>query len=304
MDGFLTFAHELIWQLLMNIADFFTTIGKALLGIFTSFGQYALIVASYFPGFSMLQKVLTVILLLILVAILGLVIYKLGLGVVRRIKHRHSEVRQEDLLGEISSLNKQVAELIDEKSKILAMKVSQLGLRPDEDNMVLDGASFSAGSVNVNGGSTTTGGGSGDNGEVRFPKLDMVDAQYAVPPDKDWNDTITLPEIMEGYRNFAASHLHLYYSPQIVRLFFSSMAASRLIILEGISGTGKTSLPYSVSRYLDNPAGLVSVQPSYRDRSELLGYFNEFTKRFNETEFLRHLYSAGYREEPSFIFLD
>lgn len=78
----------------------------------------------------------------------------------------------------------------------------------------------------------------------------------------------------------------------------------KLLILEGISGTGKTSLPYSFSRYLDNPATIVSVQPSFRDRTEVLGYFNEFSKRFNETEFLRAVYEAGLRQDPSMIVLD
>lgn len=96
----------------------------------------------------------------------------------------------------------------------------------------------------------------------------------------------------------------LYYTPEIVRRFVAGMAASKLLILEGISGTGKTSLPYSFSRYLDNPATIVSVQPSYRDRTEILGYFNEFSKRFNETEFLRALYEANYRPDPSLIVLD
>jgi 5-methylcytosine-specific restriction endonuclease McrBC GTP-binding regulatory subunit McrB len=82
------------------------------------------------------------------------------------------------------------------------------------------------------------------------------------------------------------------------------MASSKILILEGISGTGKTSLPYSFSRFLCNPATMVSVQPSFRDRTELLGYFNEFSKRFNETEFLRALYEANYREDPSFVVLD
>ena len=109
---------------------------------------------------------------------------------------------------------------------------------------------------------------------------------------------------MEGYREFACSELGLYYSPEIVRRYVAGMAASKLLILEGISGTGKTSLPYSFSRYVDNPATIVSVQPSFRDRTEVLGYFNEFSKRFNETEFLRALYEAGLREDPSFIVLD
>lgn len=96
----------------------------------------------------------------------------------------------------------------------------------------------------------------------------------------------------------------LYYTPEIVRRFVAGMAASKLLILEGISGTGKTSLPYSFSRYMDNPATIISVQPSFRDRSELLGYFNEFSKKFNETEFLRALYEANYNQTPTLIVLD
>ena len=91
--------------------------------------------------------------------------------------------------------------------------------------------------------------------------------------------------------------MKLYYTPEIIRRFVAGMAASKLLILEGISGTGKTSLPYSFSRYMENPATIVSVQPSYRDRTEILGYFNEFSKRFNETEFLRALYEANYRPD-------
>ncbi|MBR5741917.1 MAG: AAA family ATPase, partial [Firmicutes bacterium] len=132
----------------------------------------------------------------------------------------------------------------------------------------------------------------------------LVDSKYEHFDEAEFNDTITLEQFAENYRLFAASQMHLFYTPEIVRRFVAGMAASKLLILEGISGTGKTSLPYSFSRYLGYPATLVSVQPSYRDKTELLGYFNEFSKRFNETEFLRALYEAGYREEPAMIVLD
>ena len=133
----------------------------------------------------------------------------------------------------------------------------------------------------------------------RFPKLTLVDEKYANYQLPDFDNEITLEQFTENYRLFAASQLHLYYTPEIVRRFVAGMAASKLLILEGISGTGKTSLPYSFSRYMENPATIVSVQPSYRDRTEILGYFNEFSKRFNETEFLRALYEANYRPELS-----
>ena len=140
--------------------------------------------------------------------------------------------------------------------------------------------------------------------EHRFPKLTLVDEKYENYEYPVYDNEITLEQFAERYRLFAASQMHLYYTPEIVRRFVAGMAASKLLILEGISGTGKTSLPYSFSRYMENPATIVSVQPSYRDRTEILGYFNEFSKRFNETEFLRALYEANYREDPTLIVLD
>ena len=138
----------------------------------------------------------------------------------------------------------------------------------------------------------------------RFPKLTLVDEKYRHFPYPEYDNNISLEEFVEGYRLFAASQMHLYYTPEIIRRFVAGMAASKLLILEGISGTGKTSLPYSFSRYMENPATIVSVQPSYRDRTEILGYFNEFSKKFNETEFLRALYEANYRPDPTLIVLD
>jgi MoxR-like ATPase len=139
---------------------------------------------------------------------------------------------------------------------------------------------------------------------TRFPKLAAVDEKYREYEWPEFNNEITLEQICDGYRKFACSQLHLYYTPEIVRRFVAGMASSQILILEGISGTGKTSLPYSFSRYLDNPATMISVQPSYRERTDLLGYFNEFSKKFNETEFLRAVYEAGFRSDVSMIVLD
>lgn len=49
---------------------------------------------------------------------------------------------------------------------------------------------------------------------------------------------------------------------------------------------------------------VASVQPSWRDRTELFGYFNEFTKKFNETEVLKEMYMAGYTNDIYTIILD
>ena len=131
-----------------------------------------------------------------------------------------------------------------------------------------------------------------------------MDLKYRDWESPAYDDAISLEDFVDSFRAFACSQMKLYYTPEVIRRFVAGMAASKLLILEGISGTGKTSLPYSFSRYLDNPATIVSVQPSFRDRTEVLGYFNEFSKRFNETEFLRAVYEAGLRQDPSMIVLD
>jgi 5-methylcytosine-specific restriction endonuclease McrBC GTP-binding regulatory subunit McrB len=98
--------------------------------------------------------------------------------------------------------------------------------------------------------------------------------------------------------------MHLYYEPKTIWLFVAGMASTKLIILQGISGTGKTSLPYAFGKYVCNPAVIASVQPSWRDRTELFGYFNEFSKKFNETEVLRRIYEASFTDDINVIILD
>jgi hypothetical protein len=70
------------------------------------------------------------------------------------------------------------------------------------------------------------------------------------------------------------------------------MAMSRLHLLQGISGTGKTSLPLAMARALGAGSTLVEVQAGWRDRQDLIGHFNAFERRFYEAEFLQALYRA------------
>ena len=76
------------------------------------------------------------------------------------------------------------------------------------------------------------------------------------------------------------------------------------IIIQGFCGTGKTSLAYAWGKFLKHDSCVASVQPSWRDRTELFGYFNEFTKKFNETDVLRELYVAGYTDDIYTVILD
>ena len=320
MSEFLKFAYELLSQVVYNIVTFLASFVNLFI---TGWVEYFLIFKTYFPTLNIIGKILSVLLMLILAAILAIVLL-----IRKAILHHQLKADSSDnaaLYKEIGRLNKQVLDLMEEKNSILALKVNAMG---GTERIPYMGASALTDDVVPTVGNVTSGenalaaaaaAANGDpskapmvhavlsenkNIEHRFPKLTLVDEKYAGIELPIYDDEISLEEFTEGYRYFACSQMGLYYTPEIVRRFVAGMASSKLLILEGISGTGKTSLPYSFSRYLDNPATIVSVQPSFRDRSELLGYFNEFAKRFNETEFLRALYEANYRLDPTLIVLD
>ncbi len=138
----------------------------------------------------------------------------------------------------------------------------------------------------------------------RFYRLTDIDTQQKNAKPAVYNNNVTLEGICQQFRDYAASQLHLYYSLDMIRTFIASFAASRLIIMQGISGTGKTSLAYAFGKFVENDSTIIPVQPSWRDRSDLLGYFNEFTKRFNETELLSTIYEAGYNDDVYIAVLD
>ena len=320
MSEFLKFAWEGLSKIVYNLAALAVSLWELLVA---GWKDYFGIFLSYFPTLGLTGKILSVLLMVILVAIAALAVFLVVRTIVIRIRLKHDKVDNAELYREIGRLNRQVLDLIDEKNKVLALKVNAMG---GTEHIPYMGASALTEDVIPSVGNVTgipRKGGTVANAEIvvqnaslnstdgaesaetnRFPKLTLVDQRYADFVEPVFDDEITLAQLVDSYRRFACSQMHLYYTEEIIRRFVAGMASSKLLILEGISGTGKTSLPYSFSRFLDNPATMISVQPSYRDRTELLGYFNEFSKRFNETEFLRALYEAGYREEPSIIVLD
>lgn len=108
------------------------------------------------------------------------------------------------------------------------------------------------------------------------------------------DNELTLKEIADRFRNYLAVKHELYFDIKIIRAFIGAFSASRLIILEGLSGTGKSSLPRYFSEFINEEAFFAPVQATWRDRTNLLGYYNDFSKTFKETDFLCRLYNATY----------
>ena len=287
METFTRFLYEFLSQFFSGIITILKGIGTGIGQIF-DFKSYQMILDAYKNDLSMPEWILVGIAILCLVLLVGMVLLLIYLLIRKYLKFRKQAINQDELLEEVASLNGQVASLVKEKEDILAMKVSQLGLKPGEDPTVEMEEEKEE---------------QGENG-IRFAKLNTIDEEYKTYKIKDYGNSFTLPELCENFRNFAASKLRLYYTIDMMRLFISALASTKLVILQGISGTGKTSLAYAWGKFLKHDSCVASVQPSWRDRTELFGYFNEFTKKFNETDVLKEMYVAGYTDDVYTVILD
>lgn len=119
-------------------------------------------------------------------------------------------------------------------------------------------------------------------------------------------------------RKIASSEKPFYYDIDTIRIFIAGLNMSNISILQGISGTGKTSLPREFAKAIISDAPLYSgnnkenspnapyricaVQSGWRDNMDLMGYYNSFEHKYKETEFFKALYLANQRKYSDTLF--
>ena len=144
----------------------------------------------------------------------------------------------------------------------------------------------------------------GEDNESRFYMLTQIDKRFETYKAPKYDNEITLKKLCDDFRLFSAGKLKLYYDIEDIRRFIAGLSVTKLIILQGMSGTGKTSLAYAFGEYLNNKTVVVPIQPMWKERTDLVGYYNEFTKKFNETTLLYKMYEANYNDEIYITVLD
>ena len=140
--------------------------------------------------------------------------------------------------------------------------------------------------------------------DERFCMLSEIDRNKSMYSRVSYDRGIDLERLCENFRNYAASRLRLYYDIEDIRRFIAGMSVSHILILQGMSGTGKTSLAHAFGSFIDNSSTVIPVQPMWKERTDLVGYYNEFTKRFNETLLLEKMYEANYSKDIYVTVLD
>ncbi|MBQ8399892.1 MAG: AAA family ATPase [Clostridia bacterium] len=142
-----------------------------------------------------------------------------------------------------------------------------------------------------------------------FSELDSKEEQLQEATKKAEEHAVEepgLPGLVQFVVNYARdSRLHLSYSVTDIATFIAGLGASRLTILQGMSGTGKTSLPKIFTEAILGNCEIIEVESSWRDKHELLGYYNEFSRIYTPKKFTQALYKSVLDpQRVTFIVLD
>ena len=128
-----------------------------------------------------------------------------------------------------------------------------------------------------------------------FPALKAMDADPKLQMRVHTDDAPGLPQLVNDLQArlyHADPEKQLFFQDDVLQLFLGGLAMSQLHVFQGISGTGKTSLATAFARAVGGQVTTVAVQAGWRDRADLLGYYNAFEKRFYERNTLQALYRA------------
>lgn len=309
MDNFFRYFYQDIGQLFNAFVDLLTAIWDVLNYLF-NYPQRIEIIKQYDGQLSTIESILVIFVNFILIALAIVLIIFLFKLLKKIFRVRISPKKYDEVVKQVRSLQRDLMRANYEKDRLLAMKMAELSggelpeYKPEEEQGEED-ESEKPETVVIASNRNTFESPCVDPSTSRFFRLTSVDnyykTEYKAP---EYDSEITLYDFCERFRKFAASRLRLYYDIDMMRYFIASLGTTRIIILQGISGTGKTSLPYAFGKFVQKDTTVVSVQPSWRERTELYGYFNEFTKKYSETEFLQAIYEGNYYRDPHVVILD
>ena len=127
MDTVFQFLFQFLGQFFGSIFNGFVT----MLGAF-NIPEYISIITRYANTLGGLAWVVAIIATLLLVAVFVFIILLIVKSVRKSIKNRQARKDAGSLVKEVQALNREVMRLNLEKDKILSMKVSQIGLNPNE----------------------------------------------------------------------------------------------------------------------------------------------------------------------------
>ena len=159
MSSYFEYLRELVVRFFSDLGRFFS---KAFASPWSdvpgNFRSYNSLLSTYSKNFGVFGWVLWVFFLLLLLAFIGGAIYGLVLLIRKYFRFNKKELDKDELREQVERLNYELYQAVQEKDKILNLKVGYMGLKPDQMNQETRETIEEVSS--------------------RFPKLVRVDNQY------------------------------------------------------------------------------------------------------------------------------
>ena len=129
-----------------------------------------------------------------------------------------------------------------------------------------------------------------------------MDDKYDGMSEKQWLDHI-LDKSKESGLYFTRRQLYAFHTAQKIH------GMSPLVVLAGISGTGKSELPKNYAIHGGMQFLSIPVKPDWDSPASLFGYYNSIEKRFEASDLLRAIWQMRanrytYREQMLMVLLD
>ena len=224
MDNFLKYFYQDVGRVFRSLLEIFNSFFSFINYLF-NFPMRLEIIREYDDTFATKEWVMLVLTEIVLLAVCAFIVILL-IKLFRKIfRFRVSVKKYDELVKQVKSLQRDLLRANYEKDKLLEMRVGELGVPRDKlEEELGDDEEQAAEEFVPTSNRNTFQSPCVDPSESRFFRLTTVDNFYKTeyqPPAFD--NSITLEQICERFRKYAASQLHLYYDLDMMRYFIASM---------------------------------------------------------------------------------
>ena len=189
-------------------------------------------------------------------------------------------------MSELKSLSRQIEQLNSEKSLLedeIVLKTNAVKHQENKLKQIQDEIRRAKGEIEeIN------------NGVKHAFQALEIPVQLEATNSRNFSSEI---EFLSGFRQYLAAK-GLIFSERIVNAFHTSLKVqdiSALVILAGISGTGKSELPQAYAEFVGAPLVMLPVQPRWDSPQDLQGFYNYIEKKYKPTDLMRYLYQHQHQ---------
>lgn len=125
-------------------------------------------------------------------------------------------------------------------------------------------------------------------GEMPLPppkESDEESLSWTDDLQKDWLKTVS------AIHSYITKH-GMFYPRWVIANFLTLLRTNDLIILSGLSGSGKTQLVKSFAKAIGAKSHIIPVKPNWTSSEDLIGFFNPLQHTYMKTQFLEALLDA------------